>query len=198
MAIGDKYELTFHSTLLGVDMLNKFHYSQVTNDTMVGPPQALALAKAFDAIVLPALQFIQSTSVVYGQIEVANLTDLSDFASFPSTSTPHGNEAGDVLPPWVTASFIYHRASRDFRNGAKRFSGISEGDISGVNPSVPWLASAIGLSAILEGILAAPLITDGTWQPGYFGKRHSDHLRVFTGISGVSFNRVGSQNTRKH
>ncbi len=115
------YELVLEQTYLGQKILNVFHYL----NTLDMDDLQTECGTAFDEDVLDAVADLQVDGLVYDNIRVANLTGTGADI-FVTPSIPDGNIAGDDAAGFVAAPFRYNRTTKETRNGAKRFAGVTE------------------------------------------------------------------------
>lgn len=128
MAVGNVYEVILDAELFGQDCQNVFHYQQ----TVMGSGNVpLALAEAFQAIVLDGLANLSSNQLDFERIVVFNLDNLSETHEDVSPTPSNGVRAVATLPSWVTVSLKSTRPSLHGRASYKRFSGTDVGFLSG-------------------------------------------------------------------
>lgn len=100
-----------------------------------GTQSALDCIGAFKLSVMPELEDILWVSMVQQQTECYSILDPTDFDTDAGTGV--GTQIGSVMPSFVAVNYPILRANRDFRNSAKRYGRLMEGDIIGnsVDPS---------------------------------------------------------------
>jgi len=107
-----------------------------------------------DAVATP-LQPLQSAAVSTIQIRVDNVSTGLEFAE-RTNGLLSGTATGEAAPSYMAAGFRLNRTTGVTRNGAKRFTGVTEGHISGQTWSPYDDAPAIAMA----NALAADLILD--------------------------------------
>jgi hypothetical protein len=194
MSVGEVYQLVLHQAVQGEGIESVFHYLQVGGGP--GSENATNLDVTFVANVLPLIQDVLAGAWSANGSSVVNLGTPSDFAEITYTPNYNGTRMGDVVSPVVTWSFRLNRIQPGQRSGWKRFSGISEDDVSGFTPD-PGVSAALGaLSAILPVVLAA---AEETWRlvvvkrPIILGTNPP----VYYIVPAADFRGVGSQVSRK-
>ena len=193
MAIGNHYIIKVFSTYLAQQLLNVYAY-ELNSGTVTAADVALAFETQVQTSVMGAI--VGGTTI--DNIQVYNLEVPDDFAIISSALS--GLSSGDGMPPYVSMSILYRRASRAVRNGHKRLGGVSEAHQSqGVLDSATIailndfaLASATPLIGTSPAFTATPKI----WR------RARLHPTVFTDTffdiaSAVVNENLTTQNTRK-
>lgn len=189
MPATDVYVLILHSTI-GSDpqeLLNVFHYKR-----SLGTNTSEELINQFDDVVMPFLGNLISSYINFNTLEAYSMLDPTDFFARAPATYISGGVSGDVLPVWNNFSFIYHRPSRAVRNGWKRFPGVPESSQNAGSISGGAITEANNLANKLQDILVSTDLTT-TYTPGIW----SDVLDDFFAVSSVSFQKLGTQNTRK-
>jgi len=191
MASGDRYILKLKSTYLSQAMLNVFFYEQTA-----GTGGANMLADAFDTNVLAALSPMNSNQVSYNAVEVLNLDNPLDFIEFTPT-TAAGAQTGDYLPPFVAINFRYARATRAYRHGSKRFSGLTESMVANGGLDAAYIATVTALGNALEAALSN--LTGDAWTPKLAHRTVVGGVTTYTlyDFSSVFYTHIGTQNSRK-
>lgn len=145
MAFSDWYEIKDHQTAIGQPVLNVYHVQREN----IGV-NAVAISDAFQNIVLGNLLSLQDPSVVHTILEVASLSDPTDF--FTVVPSPNlGTRAGDPLAQFNAASIQFNRTRTDMKNGQKRFSAGVEADIAGNEWFAPFMAE---LTTLADAMIA--------------------------------------------
>lgn len=176
---------------LGVVHLNRYYYRQISAGT-VGLDDVV---NAWLAQVGAELQTVLSGNTAMVEIEAINLNDLADFYTTDVIGWT-GAIAGDTMPPFTTWYYKYERASREFRPGRKSFGLLAEGSvvdgvaIGSILPDLNTLATA------LEDNLTTP-VAGGTLSPVLAREAIGVGVLAWTGVTGVSYQAVSTQNTRK-
>lgn len=194
MATNDIIRLTVRGQTANQEIVNVFHYKQVSAGTLVLED----LHNAFMDDVLSPLSVICSSSMTWSRFTYEQLTTGGIFLDLILESPSNGAVTGDQLPPNVCYTFTYLRKVRGNRNGYKRFSGVPEawqngGELSsGHNTEIG--AVAAGLAADLTTVASV------VFRPGVLHKMLNGQLidpPVFQEIQTVTFTGIGTQNTRK-
>jgi len=199
MPSGDLYQLVDEQIYVTEDdnpALNVYAYLQTA-----GAGNAIAIAAAWISTILPTIVAFQSTAVGHRLLTVTNLDDPSDFLEAPITSEDgNGTQSGDCLPRYNAFSFFYARATRASRNGWKRIMGIPESvQVNGEVTNSGELTALAACAAALQN----PLTDEdaNSWSPRIYRRARPDASppveRADFGISGVSYQGLTTQNTRK-
>lgn len=158
MASTNRYELKLRSIYGSYECFNVFHYKQTS-----GTGGALELASSFEMQVLDDLKGITLTTVSYPDIEVVNLDDPTDFCVYSTITHTAGTRSGDGLPAFVAWGFRLNRATREVRNGYKRFVGVSETDQAG-GSSVAGIQSALDAVELALSTALTHAGTGSSWD----------------------------------
>lgn len=190
MATNDKFRLTARATYLGQQIQNVYHFIQTA-----GTGGAQPLAQEFRLSWLIDIALVQNVGVSNFNALVVNLDDDEDFADFTYSSAELGKVTGEGLPSYVCWTYRVTRTSRLFRNGFKRFVGVSESSIVGNNAAAAFEAALATLGTALSTD-----IDDGsnTWAiiiPRYTGT--PPVLNNWDIAGNVNYSHVGSQVSRK-
>lgn len=199
--VGDRYVITMEThdpTLdpIGLNpIINVFAYECTS-----GSPTANDLFLAFDSNIVPEILDIMAVTGRITNIDILNLDDVGDFDYNAVLET--GTFTGDTLPLFTGFAFTYNRATRGNHNGRKTFAPIAEQAITNgvANGTVTSFLSAVAikLGALLSGSSAdyTPKIwrRAGTYKVAGVPTVFPD---TFYGISGVTYTRVSTQNSRK-
>lgn len=168
----------YRSNLVVIDELNQF-------------------ADQFIATIVPPVTDIMSVSSYILTVEFYELNGTGYVARTGTGVTTRGARTGETMPGFCAWGFQYLRAATGDRSGSKRIGTISETDVvNGV--------AATGVSAVLNACadaLAAPIqfgVID-TWFPEIL-ERPVPPSTVWGShpISGVTYKRVTTQNSRKN
>lgn len=192
MAIGDLYQLIDRQDLLGQEVINRYHY---VNVSLGG--NANDLADAYIQDVLPSVLATQRSGLEHKTIEVINLDDLTDFHTETLVGATGTYPTGEGQLPFVTLSMKLVRSTRAIRNGRKAISGISEEftNASGLDPAVQPLVDALAVA--MGATIAAPLSAAG-FEPTILGEPNDNRpTEIRVPVAGVVFGRIGTQNSRK-
>lgn len=185
------YKLVLEQTYLGSTIFNVYGY---LNSLGLDDEQDLC-AQAFDEDVMANLAGLQSVNLTYDSIRVINITGtLADEVITPGQAD--GDVVGNDMAPFVCAPFRYNRATKDTRNGSKRYSGMVEQNLVGETFTVAYLASLAAHATILQtdittvgGIFTPIIIGQETITPGLW------NYNTLTSVQALD--RVTSQVSRK-
>jgi hypothetical protein len=185
-------QMTIHALLNGQDINNVYYFDQTV--PLFGSCEDLV--GAWETEVLATLEATLSNQLYMNGVRCFNLEDPEDF--FEATMDSPGSISADPLPPFVTATYIYNRASRAVHNGYKRFAGIPEtATPDGVTISSGYRTLANALAAALGGEIIG---TATNYVPIIFHKTSGAGEPLagtaFT-VANVSFDKIGSQISRK-
>ncbi len=185
------YKLVLEQTYLGSTIFNVFGY---LNSLSLDDEQDLC-AQAFDEDIMATLATLLSANLTFDSIRCINITGaLVDEVISPSQA--NGDVIGADLAPFVGVPFRYNRATKDTRNGSKRFSGMVEGNTAGET----WLAAYVTSCNAFALLLAADITTvGGIFEPIILGaETGTPGLFNYNTLSSVQFlDRVTSQVSRK-
>lgn len=200
-AVGDKYVMRLRSkdTLQDPAGINPF-YNVFAYEATSGSPTALDMWTGWDAAMSSAMCDLLSSATEFDFVEVINLDDASDFLLLPIALV--GTVTGEYLAPFCGWEFGYQRAVRGVHNGRKTFSIVPEISVINGNPSIGALSALNGFASSLETAYNSPNATytpriwrrAGTYNVGGVPTVFPD---TFYPISGVVFNRLSTQNSRK-
>lgn len=201
-AINDVLQLKLFTTSPASPIvgLNVFWYKLLAFGTIpVGDPVADDLAGVFSvgpAAAIANVLFVQANLV---RTEIVNYNDVLDFdictagCGYPMV----GTRAGGAEPFHVCWSFRLARPGPGFRNGYKRFSGISVVDIQDDGEATP---AALGVLNSLAATLAANLIapSGAEYEPVVAtGIKILGTNPASYAFNGAEYAGVGSQVSRK-
>jgi len=189
MTVGAVYQVKMYTGgSTANEVLNVFHYEQ----TVGADTAASALFVAFRDEVVANLAPIISNTLEITTVSVASLPNPTDF--YTDYVYEPGTRVTDMSTAFLAWGFQYLSARSDARSGSKRFCGVAEGDQSNGQPSV----NALILLTLLGSKLAATISSGGkSFKPVILGVRSGGVTLEKNPISGVSFTRVTTQNTRK-
>lgn len=191
MAVNDLYQLTDVQSYFGQECVNVWWFQQLQ-----GVGDAMDLAEAFASERLPTIVGLQSNEVLHERIVVVNYNNLSDFAELAPTAFNRGVRISTPLPPFVAWGFKLNRPTRAIRSGAKRFVGVTEGDIAGNEPDPDFLDNLQLAAEIFESTFTGA--GENRYQPQIVRLNRETGQVVFdVGINSVSWNRITTQNSRK-
>lgn len=198
MGQGDLFQITSYQTLLNEDILNVYYYRQTVIGTMA-PSDLIDLLNAFKTNVIDQVRKEQVDTLVHTLLEVRNLSNNLDIATIiPGVSGMVAAAAAAILPTYVTVGYKLVRESLVTRHGYKRFSGLSEAQVTG-NTYVP--ASAANVTAIQTALamdlggpdfpIVEPVIVKRPFVPPV-GTAYQ-----YSSIGSAVLRGLGSQNSRK-
>ncbi len=185
------YEVVLEQSYLSQKILNVFHYVNALGSDDL----QTECGDAFDQDLLPQIAIIQSTSLSYSNIKVANLTgDLADANIAPTT--PLGLVSGSDVTTFVAAPFRYNRLTKDTRNGAKRFTGMIEENLVTVGFVTAFVTALDLLATILDNDISVP---GGIFEPVILRKPDlPPGTWTYNPLDSVSaLNRTTTQSSRK-
>lgn len=185
------YELVLEQDYLSQSIINVFHYVNALGDDDL---QGLC-ADSFDQDILPGLSIIQSDSLSYTNIRVANLTgDLADANLTPATT--QGLVNGEDVTTFMAAPFRYNRLTKDTRNGSKRFAGLVEANTLTVGFLPAYLTALQLFATLLDDDISVP---GGIFEPVILSKPDNPPgTWTYNPLDSVTaLNRTTSQNSRK-
>lgn len=159
------YEVLLRQSYLGKNVLNRWHY------TSTGTPAAVsgsfALASAFGGIpdpldgqfpagtVMGELHTLQSTSLLYVEMQVQALYDVVDFYTVPYPADQNGSADGTAMSTFYAYAVQSNRVRTDVRRGNKRFAAVVEEGVGAGGVVVGAFATALAdvaaeMSDVLE------------------------------------------------
>lgn len=145
------YKVVLEQEYLNQIVLNTFYFQNAldTDDLQE------ECSHAFDLDLLPTIATIQSTSVVYQNIRVENVTgSLADFNLTPTTAA--GGVAGLVAASFIACTIRLNRTTKETRNGSKRFAGMVEENMNGQTFLGAYVVTLDALAVVLAGTIDDP------------------------------------------
>jgi len=200
MALNDLYKVTFHQHAAGSGqkILNVFWYEQT-----VGSGGADKLHEAFEGVVRPGFQALQSNEIFYDKLEYINLDDLTDFHTEVYDLTQHGNITGGDIADFLAFGFRLERATRALRHGYKRVAGVLEEHVDNEAVASAYTATVASLATKLGQDIQDVALAN-TWSPRIVrvtrtnpGVLPAQYSYTSGAIAGVTFYGFTTQNTRK-
>jgi hypothetical protein len=146
------FEVVLRQNYFGRSVLNRWNYNG--SGTPAAVSMAFALASAFGAVpsiidgnfedgtVLGELFSVQSEGLVYQELQVEALYDVTEFYTTPYPTTQNGSQGGTAMSPFIAYAFRTNRIRTDIRRGFKRICGVSEqyvGEAGVVEAGMPAL-----------------------------------------------------------
>jgi len=197
MAVGEHYVVTLNAfnNISLEDVANVFVYEQT-----LGTGGAVELYNGFQTLLIPGITAILSDQWKGTSIEVYCLEDPTDYWTQLISSV--GQLSGDMMPPYVSATFRYLRTSRAFGNGRKAFGPIPESEVTNGRATPGYIASLDALAGSLEDPVTE-ITTSSTWlpviwrRPGTYVSGVVTPPGLFNRVGGVAFVDISTQNTRK-
>lgn len=222
------FEVLLRQEYFGREVLNRWHYNATGTPAAVS--RSFGLAAAFGGIpdgltgefpedtIMAGIAGFASTSLIFRELVVTSLYDVSDFYSIPYPSTQAGIQGGTPMSAFNAYAFRSNRVRTDIRRGAKRFCGVSE-QYAGDNGEVD--SSLLTLMNAFAALMGATLTYDDegntlSYQPAILSlEKHApdeDHAKDWyslyptdaeqldhaaLGISWAFVPTVTTQNTRK-
>lgn len=191
MAETDRFLLRDNQTYLDEQCMNSYYFQQVE-----GAGGAEDLALAFIESILPEILNIQSSGVTHDNIEVTNYDDLEDFHTEALTSANVGSRSGEALPRFNAWAFRILRASRNSKNGWKRFAGITETDQSG-GVAAAGMSTALDAVAAVLGVRLSD-VNGNSWDMKIPGSQFAaPGIPVPHPTAGSEYVKITTQNSRK-
>lgn len=156
MALADVYELRLSGTFDGRNNISVFHAQRTS-----GAHDADVVGQAFIDTVLSSIAAAQHTAFAYVNLEVKSLGDPLDFALF-NVSAFTGSVVGDPLPGFNACAIQFFRTRTDMNHGFKRFSGLTEPDVSAstVQPAQITRMNTIGTNLVSAWDQTSPPLSD--------------------------------------
>lgn len=189
MAIGDLYRIVWHTTLNAKEIQNRWYYQQTD-----GNGNVFNLQLEFTSHVLNTLLAQLNDSLVNVRLDIENIHDTTDFATFPLTG--NGAQVGDALPSHDAFNVTLLRGDKAFGQGRKSLAGVSEAD---QNNGVIDPARFLDLSNAFD--VMDDVLNDGggnLWTPVIARPPSSEGGNwQWTPIIGTILQGIGTMNTRK-
>lgn len=152
--VGDVFRITLCAEMFSQDVCNVFFY---TVAFWTGNVTLEEVLDEFIATVVEPVRAVQSNSVVYTEVSIADAMDPAVYFEMPYTSV--GAESGAAgMPSYVAYGFKLVRTDRTTRNGYKRFAGVTENQVTGNNIVTPGAAA---FTDIEDGLAADLAVTGG-------------------------------------
>lgn len=197
MAIGDIYQLIDWQEFAGQHCLNIYYYQLSTASGAA--PYAEDLATLFAAGPLVDIVEVQVSGLQHTQIVVTCPDDFSDFFTLPLVAPIGTGTAGtEGLPPYAAGSIRLNRATRELRNGQKRFAGPPESAQTNGTVTTAYTTAMNTIAADLAANLTGGS-AGAVWVPRIVRKQRVPPYAITAhiGIAGAQFVALTTQNTRK-
>lgn len=193
------YKLKLNGLFNTTPTLNTFNYRV----SALLQPTATEVAENFRDEVLPEIVPLQHSNQTYGSIEVIDTLDVENFVNLAVSTA--GTRSGTSIAGFIVCSFRLIRSSRDLRSGWKRFSGMTEEDISGGSFTASYFAlmgaQAPGIEQALNiGLAVLPLclVRDRPTPSSPLIDPDDPTTWLYSDVlAAQAIQRVTSQNTRK-
>lgn len=197
LALGDLLQIVDEQEYLGEQVLNVYYYRWFSAPSVDNTPYGAMLTSFRDKVV-NVVADLQNEGLEHVRLEIKNLSNGIDFAeNIISEFGSYPGATGTYLPSFNALSFKLVRDSLVTRNGAKRIAGLTDGmqngnEFVGNMDFVDAYRAAI-LDFLSVGLIdvAAPVIVKRPIEPPV----GDDYL--YSSIVAVSFEGLGTQNTRK-
>lgn len=186
------YKLTSRASYLG----QRIQYNWIFQ-VSAGTATAAILAEAFEFNVWTAIMLATIDDFVGTTMIIENLDNPLDFGEFPYIYTPNGQVAGDGMPSFVSCQMTFLRSRSDVRNGAKRFAGIPDIDVTNNTLSAGYgtKMTTVG-DFLINGF--SNIADDATFIVGYEATPKTTGIPEIITPTGYTVSpRVGTQNSRK-
>jgi len=197
MAVGEVYRLKLSGNMYGETCLNIFHYKNLNTDLI-----ASQLGVYVRDLQLPFIADCLSNIFTFTDIEIQNLDDSLDFW-VGAFSTP-GNRSGDPINAFDTYGFTLNPSQIDQRSGGKRFSGVSESDVSLGEPTLvqkgrlQTAAMQMALQIVIAGGVFRPCLESIRCNKGLDGKCNGTFKSpTYPIVNSVTWKWLTTQNSRK-
>lgn len=202
--VGDIIEITTISRIapFADEFLNVFHYRVAQGEQFLFNDEMAGFANAYQDAVWTSVKAILSDAVSLVGLKAQNLEQMNDFGEYVYPIPIPGDVASDVLPPFVTWSFLLKRTTRLTRNGHKRFSGVPETwvnngqPVSGHETAIADVNSVLEDSLLLDafGGLSPQMIID----PVIIRKLSQFSYSFVNEVQSSQLTGLGTQNSRKY
>jgi len=187
--IADTYRLVLNAVIAGEEISNVFHFGRGTSFG-----NANGLATGFIANVLPLIQDIVSSAVLFTTVDATNLDDPDD------TSSNLANVAGlrgiDLVSTFNAWGFRMFPSVGSIQTGGKRFAGVTESDLSDRVATGLQLVRLAALATRLQTPFIQSLIS---YTPAIYSRivvATIPLIRVAT-VASAAYNWQTTQNSRK-
>jgi len=183
------------------EFINIFHYQNTGDPFFIDVDAVNAFFDAasetgeFVEVLLNAL----SSVVQILSVEMTNLDNPDDFALYVLPTPVAGDISGDSMPSFVAYGYTYERSTRATRNGAKRFVGVPEQSVSNgvIVPAAVFGVQAIAAALEVPVSFSVDAGIDNALTPTIVRKTGTFTYSATNLVSGVTYKRVTTQNSRK-
>jgi hypothetical protein len=193
------FEIKDFQTYFGAPVLNVYYYRAIEGTA----PTAEGVANSFHLQKVQALIDIQNTGINHTNLEVTELTSVSNFVDYDINPT-NGTVTGAILANFFAVSFRYLRTTRETRGGWKRICGMIEENSLGGGWTTAYQTDCTAVAAELGDNMPVGILN---LQPIILSRRYTalpvrELLPVsewyYNPVAGVQFvNRTTTQNSRK-
>ena len=189
---GGLYQITVNGSFGTKAFQNVFYFWESGNTPTVS---MAALAGDFDTKVMPDIAAVMSVAATFEALEIKDVLGLNPDVLVP-TAQVNGSRVGEQFPSYASMGYTYNGLTTETRKGAKRFSGLSETDVSGNVITAAYRTVCETLAAVLDNS-----IFDGvtSYGPVIFGIPNATRpTNVVNPVSTVLVDAfVTTQNSRK-
>lgn len=132
-SIGDIVRITSCKTMFTEQVCNVFYFAVAAWTGVVPIEDVLQLFLESEHT---AFSNVLSGAVVWDKATWDNLTDPLEKAEYVPPITLQGGGIGAALPSFVALGFVLDRSDLSTRNGAKRYAGLTEPEVTDQNVSI--------------------------------------------------------------
>lgn len=147
LTLDDIIQITVFQTLLGQSCLNVFHYRL---DYIESAVTYSDLISTFMLEWSTGPRTIQNSACVTTGARLDNLTNGLDFIETVVSLAGTADSGGETMPPFVSWGYKLVRSTKLTRNGAKRFTGVSEQWLTNGVPNSSFSANLAAVAAWLD------------------------------------------------
>lgn len=190
--MGKLFQVIDKQSYFGQGLENVYWYYTPQNATT-----SLQMATAFNSQVVANLRNLQSNNLNHDSIYVKEWIGGTDIIDATQTGATAGTQGGDSLPPFLSFGFKLSPLSGNFRQGGKRYAGLTE-DNQGDNTLVTGFKTQLALFALqVVANIVIPSIS-ATLTPVIVRVTDSPSAGwLFTQIISAIGSTMSTQNTRK-
>lgn len=147
------YEVVLRTLFAGQECVNRWNY--VTTSTPTTADGSIALLAGTGLIpvpgdtvyeepeLLPRLQAILSTGLLFGTVSARNVYEVNDFYEYVYEADLRGSVTGESSTPFTAIGYRTNRVRQDIARGTKRFAGVPESSIGTEGILAPAVAAAV-------------------------------------------------------
>lgn len=185
------YEVRLRQEIFQQECINLFYY----RDDETGPAVGLeAIGNAFNADVYALIIEIQNEAALGVDLRIRKFG--GGIEALQTLTNQDGTRMGDSTASFNAWGFILNRTNIDIRNGAKRFTGVSEMDAEG---NVPTAAIENDLDAVAAAMQARLILANTAELTPVIYRRDSfiDPDWFGSVVADSAFRKITSQVSRK-